>query len=1306
MFLSSKTCVALVRAFPLTLLPMLALADSPDALHEEGRASGEMYQCAYRLEEFRHLHRTGQGHSRSASAVIARAAFQQADRQLRRERRLRDTGWVPTKAALLAEIERMKRQTRMPERLQDLFAVFDHDQDAIARCLARPVLTDRAHGQLEREARLPEGWADEAAGGSWRSHLSTTVDSDAGGGGHDAWRVESFPEYRFGHVRVWTGSEMIVWGGNANGSLLDTGGRYDPVTDSWRGISTRGAPSARSSAAAVWTGRHLVVWGGRISGSGRSASGARYDPLADVWLPMSSDGAPSARDAMSTAWTGSEMIVWGGRNATMNYADGARYNPASDTWTPISQLDAPSARVGEQSVWTGGEMIVWGGSAGGQRLDDGARYNPVSDSWMAISATGAPAARDGHSAVWTGSHMIVFGGRDDDHNRLASGGMYEPTTDRWTATATEGLAEPRVDHQAVWTGSEMLVWGGNWANLPSTGERFDPAVNAWTPMSSAGAPPGRLGHSMLWTGDRLLVWGGTNGSSRPVESGARYDPSLDQWQPMADSGAPPATSHHVSVWSGSEMLVWGGNGSQGWRYDPVLDAWTPMSVDKAPAGRIRATGVWSGSELIVWGGISSSQPRNTGGRYNPLTDTWQATALVDAPQPRQHHSAVWTGTEMIVWGGAGDAVLSDGGRYDPESDSWSTMDTAGAPEARREHSAVWTGSEMIVWGGRTSLSNRLGSGGRYDPAADDWLPVSDIDAPAPRYGHSVVWTGERMVVWSGNGGGNSGGRYDPGTDHWLPTRTDGAPGGRNGSQSTAWTGSEMVVWSGSGVLATSAGGRYDPVADSWRALALRGVPSARNGHKAVWTGSEMLVWGGANRALGSYRPNAAPPDPRLDITQAAAAPSLVGETVTITAEIDAGGGSVPMDGSLTVMADSGESCTDPGPPASVGPVARFVCQISFQSPGERALTAWFTGSSAFPDMDSTGRIFSHRVIEDVARSIGGQTAGLSGTGLVLENNLDDALPVDNEGVFQFEQGLLAGQTFSVRVSAQPHSPRQTCSIDPHAGVVAGEDVSDLLVSCETHHYPIGGTVTGLSAPGLVLELNNSDPLAIDEDGIFVFPDPIPDASAWVVTVAAQPGPPAQTCTVSNGQGVLDGAAVTDVQVECETNLYRVGGTVGGLAGQGLVLRNNGGDDRAIDGNGSFHFATRYPEGTPYDVTVHVEPVEPAQTCTADSASGVIGAGHVDDVEILCTSDEYIVSPLAGPGGTIVPDEVRFVSPGGIVEFELAPDSGHGIEAVGGSCPGKLTGNQYLAGPVEHDCTVEVEFSLRADELFSDRFESD
>jgi hypothetical protein len=188
----------------------------------------------------------------------------------------------------------------------------------------------------------------------------------------DTWRPTAVPQpvSRSGHTAVWTGSEMIVWGGR-NDNL---GERYDPATDTWLETSTSSAPSARSRHTAVWTGSEMIVWGGCGDSSCVYPTnfGGRYDPATDTWVAMSTVNAPSARASHTAVWTDGEMIVWGGceyRCLPLTNT-GGRYDPATDTWAATSTVDAPSVRSNHTAVWADGEMIVWGG-CGGSCLEAG-----------------------------------------------------------------------------------------------------------------------------------------------------------------------------------------------------------------------------------------------------------------------------------------------------------------------------------------------------------------------------------------------------------------------------------------------------------------------------------------------------------------------------------------------------------------------------------------------------------------------------------------------------------------------------------------------------------------------------------------------------------------------------------------------------------------------------------------------------------------------------------------------------------------------------------------------------------------------
>ena len=85
----------------------------------------------------------------------------------------------------------------------------------------------------------------------------------------DTWTATSgTPSGRSGHTAIWTGTEMIVWGGGTNNFVLfNSGGRYNPSTDSWTPTSTTNAPQGRYYHTAVWTGSEMVVWGGWDGGT-------------------------------------------------------------------------------------------------------------------------------------------------------------------------------------------------------------------------------------------------------------------------------------------------------------------------------------------------------------------------------------------------------------------------------------------------------------------------------------------------------------------------------------------------------------------------------------------------------------------------------------------------------------------------------------------------------------------------------------------------------------------------------------------------------------------------------------------------------------------------------------------------------------------------------------------------------------------------------------------------------------------------------------------------------------------------------
>ena len=319
---------------------------------------------------------------------------------------------------------------------------------------------------------------------------------------------------------------MIIWGGYSGfESYLINGGRYNPSTDTWTATSTTNVPSGRAGHTAIWTGSEMIIWGGFFYDNGYHYlnTGGKYNPITNSWTAVNTSNAPSARDSHTAIWTGSEMIIWGGYDGFDALNTGGRYDPATNTWAVVGTTGAPIAREGHTAVWTGGEMIVWGGSNFQSDFNSGGRYDPATNNWTATETTNAPDGRSNHTAVWTGSEMIVWGGFPG----LDSGGRYDPAADSWTATNTTNAPDGRFYHTAVWTGNEMIIWGGayfdpsTFASVPfNTGGRYNPGADTWTATDLTSSPDARYTHTAVWTGNEMIVWGGFGGGT--LNTGGRY----------------------------------------------------------------------------------------------------------------------------------------------------------------------------------------------------------------------------------------------------------------------------------------------------------------------------------------------------------------------------------------------------------------------------------------------------------------------------------------------------------------------------------------------------------------------------------------------------------------------------------------------------------------------------------------------------------------------------------------------------------------------------------------------------------------
>jgi hypothetical protein len=290
------------------------------------------------------------------------------------------------------------------------------------------------------------------------------------------------PFVRARAASVWTDQGLFYFGGDTAyaGTHHADAAIYDPAIDRWR--ETSKAPlSGRSLAGAVWTGSEVLVWGGADSWPDAFEDGAAYHPASDHWRLLP-DSPLSARVPLVTVWTGTEMIVWGSADREDDDAilEGAAYNPSTDNWRVLPS--APIAINSGEGAWTGEKLIVVGSKLNNSNHSDtknviGAAY-PSINQWRELPSVNlSPQAS---SVAWTGREVIAW---DYEHGSAA----YQPRSDSWRT-----LVDAPMRFYECYPRSAALS-GLFFALYCGQSSLYDPQYNSWhairnTPDNIYGQP--------------------------------------------------------------------------------------------------------------------------------------------------------------------------------------------------------------------------------------------------------------------------------------------------------------------------------------------------------------------------------------------------------------------------------------------------------------------------------------------------------------------------------------------------------------------------------------------------------------------------------------------------------------------------------------------------------------------------------------------------------------------------------------------------------------------------------------------------
>jgi len=334
-------------------------------------------------------------------------------------------------------------------------------------------------------------------------------------------------------------------GGSA--ATLPAGRGGDP-TSSWRPLPK--APLAgRLGESAVWTGREMIVWGG-VTRSGAEAhadsDGGAYNPATRRWRRIArSPSGVLGGGGTASAWTGREMVVWAG-NSPEGPAGGAVYSPRTNAWRVLAKGPL-GVREGYASVWTGRELLIFGGHTGNVATPTAAAVNPRTGSWRTLTALDAVkglavangAVWDGHEAFVSGSGILIaFNPKTGRVHRISLTKAH---------IALQPL--PQLDPIA-WTGSEVLFSTGAATSSSRIGVlRYNPTTGRWKNASRA---PCTGSTQVAWAGGQLVAACGTKGLQI-------YTVRSDSWRTIKP--APSLLNSHADsaiVWTGTELIVWSG----------------------------------------------------------------------------------------------------------------------------------------------------------------------------------------------------------------------------------------------------------------------------------------------------------------------------------------------------------------------------------------------------------------------------------------------------------------------------------------------------------------------------------------------------------------------------------------------------------------------------------------------------------------------------------------------------------------------------------------------------------------------------
>ncbi len=181
-------------------------------------------------------------------------------------------------------------------------------------------------------------------------------------------------------------------------------------------------------------------------------------------------------------------------------------------------------------------------------------------------------------------------------------------------------------------------------------------------------------------------------------------------------------------------------------------------------------------------------------------------------------------------------------------------------------------------------------------------------------------------------------------------------------------------------------------------------------------------------------------------------------------------------------------------------------------------------------------------------TLSGTVGGLNTSGLKIRNGNEEISIGSSDSTFSFANRISIDSAYSVQISSQPIG--QICSIGNPDGSMVSGGVNSIRIVCANRAYLIGGSISGLTRPGLRLK-NGSEILEVSTNSTkFTLPSTVAFGSNYKIEVVENP--PGLTCVVSSSEGVMGANDISSAQIECDDNFYAISGEVSGSTNEAVV----------------------------------------------------------------------------------------------------------------------------------------------------------